>query len=113
MKITYIDYHNTSWIVKQKKYEPTLKQKTASNVGYLLVKDKVKKEDLGKISKEIREIIKNNHIVRISIHEKTKQFIIRVLDADTKQVIREIPWEKFLDLIVAMEKVFERFHRRK
>ena len=35
----------------------------------------------------------------ISIHEKTKNIMVRVIDSETDQVVREIPPEKILDLI--------------
>jgi flagellar protein FlaG len=37
-----------------------------------------------------------------SIHKKTKQISIKVLDKDTGEVIREIPPEKTLDMVAKM-----------
>ena len=37
--------------------------------------------------------------LEFSVHEKTKDIIVRVIDAETKEVIREIPPEKILDLV--------------
>lgn len=37
-----------------------------------------------------------------SIHEKTKQIMVKVLDKETKEVIREIPSEKILDMVSKM-----------
>lgn len=37
-----------------------------------------------------------------SIHEKTRQVMIKVLNSESKEVIREIPPEKSLDAIVKM-----------
>ena len=34
-----------------------------------------------------------------SIHEQTKQIMVKVLNAETKEVIREIPPEKILDMV--------------
>ncbi|NLC69666.1 MAG: flagellar protein FlaG [Clostridiaceae bacterium] len=34
-----------------------------------------------------------------SIHEKTKEIMVKVIDAETEEVIREIPPEKILDLV--------------
>jgi len=36
----------------------------------------------------------------ISVHDKTKQIMIKVLDAETNETIREIPPEKIVDLVV-------------
>ncbi|MEF3305168.1 flagellar protein FlaG [Paenibacillus sp. GYB003] len=37
-----------------------------------------------------------------SIHEKTKQIMVKVLDRDSGEVIREIPPEKTLDMVARM-----------
>lgn len=37
-----------------------------------------------------------------SIHEKTKQIMVKVIDTSTKEVIREIPPEKILDMVASM-----------
>lgn len=34
-----------------------------------------------------------------SIHEQTKQIMVKVIDRDTKEIIREIPPEKVLDMV--------------
>lgn len=38
----------------------------------------------------------------ISIHEKTKQLMVKVLNKETGEVIREIPKEKTLDMVAKM-----------
>lgn len=40
--------------------------------------------------------------LEFSIHEKTKQIMVKVLDKSTKEIIREIPSEKILDMVAAM-----------
>lgn len=37
-----------------------------------------------------------------SVHEKTKQIMVKVLDKESKEVVREIPSEKILDMVAAM-----------
>ncbi|WP_250160093.1 flagellar protein FlaG [Caloranaerobacter azorensis] len=37
--------------------------------------------------------------VRFSVHEKTKEIMIKVINTETKEVIKEIPPEKILDMI--------------
>lgn len=37
-----------------------------------------------------------------SIHEKTKQIMVKIIDVNTEEVIREIPPEKILDLVAAI-----------
>ncbi|HEX3030139.1 MAG TPA: flagellar protein FlaG [Clostridia bacterium] len=36
------------------------------------------------------------------IHEKTNEVIVKIIDTDTKEVIREIPSEKILDMFANM-----------
>ena len=36
------------------------------------------------------------------IHEKTNEVIVKIVDTDTKEVIREIPSEKILDMFANM-----------
>lgn len=37
-----------------------------------------------------------------SIHEKTKEIMVKVINSETNEVIREIPPEKILDLVAKM-----------
>jgi len=37
--------------------------------------------------------------LQFSIHEETKEIMVKVLDTDTEEVIREIPPEKILDMV--------------
>ena len=40
-----------------------------------------------------------------SIHEQTKQIMVKVIDKETKEVIREFPPEKILDMVAKMWEV--------
>lgn len=40
-----------------------------------------------------------------SIHEETKQIMVKVVDKETKEVIREFPPEKILDMVAKMWEV--------
>lgn len=40
--------------------------------------------------------------LEFSIHDQTKQIMVKVVDVSTKEVIREIPSEKILDMIASM-----------
>jgi flagellar protein FlaG len=37
-----------------------------------------------------------------SIHEKTKEIMVKVIDSETHEIIREIPPEKILDMVAKM-----------
>lgn len=43
-----------------------------------------------------------NRRLEFSIHEKTKDIMIKIVDSDTDEVIREIPPKKILDLVANM-----------
>ncbi|MNL52454.1 flagellar protein FlaG [compost metagenome] len=45
-----------------------------------------------------------NESLRFKIHEDTKRTIITVVNQDTGELIREIPSEKFLDLVALFQK---------
>jgi len=54
------------------------------------------------IERANRAISGANRRFEFSIHEKTKEIMIKVLDSETNQVIREIPPEKILDMVAKM-----------
>lgn len=44
----------------------------------------------------------SNRKFEISVHEKTKGIMVKVIDTDTNQVIREFPPEKILDMVAKL-----------
>lgn len=54
------------------------------------------------IEKANKAISGANRKFEFSIHEKTKEIMVKVIDSDTNQVIREIPPEKILDMVAKM-----------
>lgn len=54
------------------------------------------------IEKANRAISGGNRRFEFSIHEKTNEIMIKVIDSDTNQLIREIPNEKILDMVAKM-----------
>ncbi len=51
------------------------------------------------IEKTNKLMMPANRELEFSVHEKTKQIMVKVLDSSTKEVIREIPSEKILDMV--------------
>ncbi len=43
-----------------------------------------------------------NRNFEFSIHEATKEIVVKVIDTDTNEVIREIPNQKILDMVAKM-----------
>ena len=64
--------------------------------GELPISDKVV---IDAIEKANRALSGANRRFEFSIHEKTKQIMVKVIDSDTNEVVREIPPEKILDMI--------------
>ncbi len=40
-----------------------------------------------------------------SVHKKTNQILVKVIDNDTKEVIKELPPEKILDIVAKIEEM--------
>lgn len=49
-----------------------------------------------------RALAGSNRKFEISIHEKTKGVMVKVIDSETNQLIREIPPEKILDMVAKL-----------
>ncbi|MCX7920751.1 MAG: flagellar protein FlaG [Clostridia bacterium] len=54
------------------------------------------------IEKANKAISGANRKFEFSIHEKTKEIMVKVINAETNEVIREIPHEKILDMVAKM-----------
>ncbi len=54
------------------------------------------------IQRAIKEIQGPQTELQFSVHEKTKQIVVKVMDKDTGKVIREIPPEKNLDFLAKL-----------
>lgn len=54
------------------------------------------------IQKANKAISISNRRFEYSIHEETKQIMVKVIDSKTNKVVREIPPEKILDMVAKM-----------
>ncbi|MCD6319234.1 MAG: flagellar protein FlaG [Candidatus Desulfofervidaceae bacterium] len=107
MKITNAIYHNIDWFVKSKVGLVGNRRKVVSKSEKQVAEpnldvQKIKQEFAKKLEEKFKEIAKKNYIVNITIHEKTRQYVIKIIDPKTKQVVTEMPWEKFLDMVAYM-----------
>ena len=64
--------------------------------------EKREKAILDAIEKASGKIEVDNKGLQFSIHEKTNQIMIKVVDNNTKEVIKELPSEKVLDMVAKM-----------
>ena len=60
------------------------------------------KEIYGAVERANKSIMVSNRRFEYSIHEKTKEIMVKVIDTDTNEVIREIPPDKILDMVSRM-----------
>lgn len=51
------------------------------------------------IEKANRAMVSANRELEFSVHEATKEIMVKVIDTETKEVVREIPSEKILDMV--------------
>jgi len=54
---------------------------------------------IGAIEKANRAMVTANLEMKFSVHEATKEIMVKVIDTETKEVVREIPSEKILDMV--------------
>lgn len=54
------------------------------------------------IEKANHDLKISNTSLKFSIHEQTKQILVKIVDNESKEVVREIPPEKILDMVAAM-----------
>lgn len=57
---------------------------------------------INSIEKANKAILGVNTRFEFSTHDKTKEIIVKVLNADTGELIREIPSEKILDIVAGI-----------
>jgi len=102
-------YSNPEPVKSEKPVEPISEQRTSSieimdytkqNMGYQLSTQE--RLIIEAIETANQKILGPNKEFEFAIHKKTKQIMVKVLDSETKEVIREIPPEKVLDAVAYM-----------
>ena len=66
---------------------------------------KMTEEAIKLIEKTNKEFIVYDRKFEFSIHEATKQIMVKIIDVNTDEVIREIPPEKILDIVASIWEV--------
>ena len=65
---------------------------------------KTNKEQLEEVIESINGFMQPSHTsLKFELHEKLNDYYVTVIDDDTKEVVREIPSKKMLDLYAAMK----------
>lgn len=65
--------------------------------------DLKKLQEFGEVLKSLFEVF--NLELRFRIHEPTREIIARIVNRETGEVIREIPPEKFLDMVAKLQEL--------
>ncbi len=73
-----------------------ISQMSGYELGNMPVSEKVVIEAIQRANKAISG---GNRRFEFSIHEKTNEIVVKVIDSETDQLIREIPNEKVLDMV--------------
>lgn len=72
-----------------------LETRPVSSEGRPQMSDKQLDEAVTQANNEMKRLDTN---LRFSIHERTRQVLVKIVDSHTEEVIREIPPEKLLDM---------------
>ena len=73
------------------------------------IKQQKKEENQKELDKAIEKANKSfepfDRRLEISVHEKTKQLMVKVIDTSNDEVIRELPPEKIMDMVAHMMEI--------
>ncbi|MGG3738375.1 flagellar protein FlaG [Aeribacillus pallidus] len=95
-------------------YENVLNEKTASivdsqkmDISSVIEEKKetqgVSKEQLEEIVKGMNEFLQPSHTsLKFELHDKLKEYYVKIIDERTNEVVREIPPKKLLDMYATM-----------
>lgn len=73
---------------------------SSSEIPIIGDKHQVSEKDLKELVDKANQLIgQNNTRVQFSIHDKTHQIMVKLVDSSTNEVIKEIPPEKMVDLV--------------
>ena len=81
------------------------KQRIPEEVKHVEEKKYSEEEVIKFIEKANSEFVAYDRKFEFSIHEKTKQIMVKILDSTTNEVIKELPPEKVLDIVAGLWEV--------
>lgn len=99
IKLTQNNNRSRTEAVKSEKSLPVKTQKVATTDGGN-PQEKTKEQEVIKVIEKANKVFKTiDRRLEISIHDLTKEIMVKVIDTETDTVIREIPSEKVLDRV--------------
>lgn len=61
---------------------------------------------LGQTVEQINDALRTaDEHLQFSVHQETHAIVVKLMDASTKEVLREFPSEKFLDLVAKLQEL--------
>lgn len=95
MPIITEQFLNKKNVVERKPVEKIIHYPDATREGY-----KYNREDLEQAVKQSNSVLfKDDNQFEFKVHEGTGRMMVKLINKETKEVIKEIPPEKILDLI--------------
>lgn len=83
---------------------PQVKQQEHQVTEQSKEEEKISKETLEEVIKGINQFLMPSHTsLKFTLHEDLKEYFVAIVDDNTKEVIREIPPKKLLDMYAAMK----------
>ena len=83
-------------------HDKTLESKTEAK--WQTYEMKQSKEKMNEVLESINAFMQPSHTsLKFELHEKLNDYYVQVIDDDTKEVIREIPSKKMMDMYAAMK----------
>lgn len=86
-------------IISQEIANKNISQLTEKELQELPVSEKIAIKAIEEANKKISVA---NRRFEYSVHEKSKAIMIKVIDTDTNEIVKEIPPEKVLDIVAKM-----------
>ncbi|MGG6433322.1 flagellar protein FlaG [Anoxybacillus sp. D401a] len=85
--------------------QPKQEQATVQQATAKQDEERISKQKLEEIVKGMNEFLQPSHTsLKFNVHEDLKEYYIQLIDDRTKEVVREIPPKKLLDMYAAMMK---------
>lgn len=102
---TYMYEKTTERPAEQPKQEQTTLQQMNAKQEEERTSKEISKEKLEEIVKGMNEFLQPSHTsLKFNVHEDLKEYYVQLIDDRTKEVVREIPPKKLLDMYAAMMK---------
>lgn len=112
MEISNVSTHSFPSQIKSQTIEKASPEINKENIEVKVKHQEQPKEITDSVSKDkLEEIVKSmnqflmptNTTLKFTMHEELKEYYVQIVDEKTKEVIREIPSKKMLDMYAAMK----------